>query len=337
MRGIAYSPTGAALPPARARTCVGRVGALAGAGVVDAMAPNGMIGVTRDLVAGTLGGCAGITFGQPLDTIKVRLQARPGHFRGMTDCALRTVRLEGVRGLFKGLIPPLIGNAPLNALLFATDGAATRTLSAYRGVAAAELNTGDQALCGASAGFVACFVMSPTELIKCQLQVQMGSENALGASGCVRALIAESGFFGGLYRGFCVTALRDTPSYALYFCVYKKMKSTWSWLLGVDGSHERGGAISSRETAATLMAGGLAGMSCWAAIYPIDVVKSNVQSMAINTARRDRRMLTVAADLYLLQQPIQLASLSLSLSLVVRIAYMCVHGAGTDAVESGRS
>ena len=71
------------------------------------------VGIARDLGAGTFGGCAGITFGQPLDTIKVRLQARPGRFRGITDCALRTVKHEGMRGLFKGLVPPLAGNAPL--------------------------------------------------------------------------------------------------------------------------------------------------------------------------------------------------------------------------------
>ncbi len=264
------------------------------------MAPNGVVGVTRDLVAGTLGGCAGIAFGQPLDTIKVRLQARPGHFRGMIDCAVRTAQVEGVRGLFKGLMPPLVGNAPLNALLFATDGAATRTLSDYREVPKGDLRTSDQALCGASAGFVGSFVMSPTELIKCQLQVQMGREKAqfLGASDCVRALIAESGFFSGLYRGFYVTALRDTPSYALYFCVYKQMKSIWSWLLGVDSNNESIISSSNRETAAMLMAGGLAGMSCWAVIYPIDVIKSNVQSMPLSTPRGERRMLTVATGLY---------------------------------------
>eukprot|EP01047_Picozoa_sp_COSAG01_P017008 COSAG01_NODE_888_length_12915_cov_10.708723_7_plen_141_part_00 len=65
---------------------------------------------------------------QPLDTIKVRLQARPGVYSGIADCAARTVRHEGVRGLFKGMVPPLVGNGPLNALLFATDAWAVRTV-----------------------------------------------------------------------------------------------------------------------------------------------------------------------------------------------------------------
>ena len=46
------------------------------------------------------------------------------------------------------------------------------------------------------------------------------------------------------------------------------------------------------------MAGGLAGMACWAAIYPIDVIKSNVQSMPLSAPRQDRRALTIATELY---------------------------------------
>lgn len=44
------------------------------------------------------------------DTVKVRLQtSKDGHFRGPLDCTLQTVRKEGVRGLYKGATPPLVG------------------------------------------------------------------------------------------------------------------------------------------------------------------------------------------------------------------------------------
>ena len=38
--------------------------------------------IVKDLTAGTVGGCASILAGQPLDTVKVRLQARGDVFRG---------------------------------------------------------------------------------------------------------------------------------------------------------------------------------------------------------------------------------------------------------------
>lgn len=44
------------------------------------------------------------------DTVKVRLQtSKDGHFKGPLDCVLRTVRVEGVSGLYKGATPPLVG------------------------------------------------------------------------------------------------------------------------------------------------------------------------------------------------------------------------------------
>lgn len=44
------------------------------------------------------------------DTIKVRLQtSEKVQFRGPLDCLLQTIRHEGVRGLYKGATPPLVG------------------------------------------------------------------------------------------------------------------------------------------------------------------------------------------------------------------------------------
>lgn len=44
------------------------------------------------------------------DTVKVRLQTTTkAHFKGPLDCVMQTLRNEGVRGLYKGATPPLIG------------------------------------------------------------------------------------------------------------------------------------------------------------------------------------------------------------------------------------
>lgn len=44
------------------------------------------------------------------DTIKVRLQTtEKAQFKGPLDCLLQTVRNEGVKGLYKGATPPLVG------------------------------------------------------------------------------------------------------------------------------------------------------------------------------------------------------------------------------------
>ena len=48
-----------------------------------------------DLVSGSLGGVANVYVGQPLDTIKVKLQTFPHLYRGATQCGLNTFKTEG--------------------------------------------------------------------------------------------------------------------------------------------------------------------------------------------------------------------------------------------------
>lgn len=54
--------------------------------------------------------------GHPFDTIKVRLQTmpvpKPGEkpmYTGMWNCVVKTVKLEGFFGLYKGMSAPLVG------------------------------------------------------------------------------------------------------------------------------------------------------------------------------------------------------------------------------------
>lgn len=45
----------------------------------------------------------------PFDTVKVRLQTS-SNYTGMVDCVSKTVKKEGVRGLYKGMSAPIAGN-----------------------------------------------------------------------------------------------------------------------------------------------------------------------------------------------------------------------------------
>ncbi|GAA5800466.1 hypothetical protein HPULCUR_005896 [Helicostylum pulchrum] len=65
----------------------------------------------QDLIAGTVGGWAQVIVGQPLDTIKVRLQTQPSPplYKNATDCFRQLVKQEGPKGLYRGVMPPLAG------------------------------------------------------------------------------------------------------------------------------------------------------------------------------------------------------------------------------------
>lgn len=82
----------------------------------------------HDLVAGTVGGVSGILVGQPFDLIKVRLQSGIQSGSAIT-VGKQILQKEGVLSLWKGILPPIIANVPINAIGFATYGQAQRYLT----------------------------------------------------------------------------------------------------------------------------------------------------------------------------------------------------------------
>ncbi|KDO17215.1 hypothetical protein SPRG_17366, partial [Saprolegnia parasitica CBS 223.65] len=79
--------------------------------------------IAKDLNAGTVGGVAGIVAGHPLDTIKVRLQTQCHTSSHGISSSIRAIAAsEGFRGFYKGMLSPILSNAPINAVVFAVYG-----------------------------------------------------------------------------------------------------------------------------------------------------------------------------------------------------------------------
>lgn len=91
-----------------------------------------MCSAVVDLAAGCVGGTAAILVGQPLDTVKVKLQTSPeSHKRGMVDCFRTTLAKEGLlRGLYAGTAPSVAANAGENAVLFMCYGRCQEAVAA---------------------------------------------------------------------------------------------------------------------------------------------------------------------------------------------------------------
>lgn len=69
------------------------------------------------------GGIALVYVGQPLDTVKVKMQTFPELYKGMTDCFMKTLKNDGLaRGLYAGTVPAVVANVAENSVLFAAYG-----------------------------------------------------------------------------------------------------------------------------------------------------------------------------------------------------------------------
>jgi len=223
----------------------------------------------KDLVAGTLGGVAGIVAGYPLDTLKTRMQtSQLGH--GPVSMMSQVLKKEGVRGFYKGMLSPIVSNAPINAVVFAGYGVASRVIQEMDQTVGEPMTTRQHLIAGGAAGLVQTAFASPSELVKIVLQVDSKAAKTSSVD-CAKQIARDHGVK-GLYRGLGMTIMRDVPAFAVYFYSYEEVKH---WLTNGDRVNETTGNL--------LMAGGIAGTLSWLLLHPVDVVKSCTQSQPVSS------------------------------------------------------
>lgn len=225
-----------------------------------------------DFIAGTAGGIANVYIGQPLDTVKVKMQTFPDLYRNGYQCFRETLRKDGIaRGLYAGTIPSLAANISENAVLFLFYGLCQKTIVFLTGNRKVEdLNSVQNALAGSGAAFFCSFTLCPTELVKCRLQAMremQGGRLNIGPWSVTREILRKEGIQ-GLYKGLTSTMLREMPGYFFFFGGYE---FTRSFFIPKNGNKDDIGIFG------TILSGGLGGVALWTAVFPADVVKSRIQ------------------------------------------------------------
>jgi solute carrier family 25 carnitine/acylcarnitine transporter 20/29 len=210
-----------------------------------------------------------VVVGQPFDTIKVKVQTSNEYSSGM-DAFKKVLAKEGLRGLYRGMLTPLVFVTPLYAVCFwGFDMGQKLMRTVSGGDAGRKLSTFENSIAGGISAFPATMLMTPIERVKVILQTQKpdattGKMPHSGPVGVVKHLL-KSGGVASLYRGTVATLLRDVPGSVAYFGVYEYLK----------GRLNKPGELNK---SAILFAGGMAGVANWAVAIPPDVLKSRLQS-----------------------------------------------------------
>ncbi|KAG2450018.1 hypothetical protein HYH02_000122 [Chlamydomonas schloesseri] len=267
---------------------------------VQVPAPNaGLVKLAKDIFAGTCGGISVTLVGHPFDTLKVRLQTQPVDkpiYSGVVDCARKTVQWEGLGGLYKGVTSPLMGQMFFRASLFGAFGASKRWLGTNADGTTRPLVWSDFYKAGAMTGFVAAFTEGPIDFYKSQLQVQIIKSKMdpnykppyTSVLECVRQTIRLNGFKGP-FQGLSATLLRNTPANAAYLGSFEVLKQK------VAASY---GVATTDLSAATITAcAGTGGIIYWLTIFPVDCIKSAMQTDSIDPAKRKYTSIPVTARL----------------------------------------
>ncbi|XP_039167341.1 folate transporter 1, chloroplastic isoform X3 [Eucalyptus grandis] len=129
----------------------------------------------ENAAAGALAGLATVAATHPLDVVRTRFQANDGRvaylptYRNTAQALFTIARSEGLRGLYAGFLPAVLGSSLSWGLYFFFYGRAKKRYSAKR---EESLSPGLHLASAAEAGALVSLCTHPVWLIKTRLQLQ---------------------------------------------------------------------------------------------------------------------------------------------------------------------
>lgn len=217
---------------------------------------------------GSVGGATGATVVYPIDLVKTRMQnQRTGSYigelmyRNSFDCFKKVIRHEGFGGLYRGLLPQLVGVCPEKAIKLTVNDLVRDKLSTRSG----DIELMSEIIAGGCAGASQVMFTNPLEIVKIRLQV--AGEITSGPKVKAATVIKELGIR-GLYKGSKACFLRDVPFSAIYFPAYAHNK-----LFFAD-------ANGHNSPLSLLVSACIAGVPAAYLVTPADVIKTRLQVAA---------------------------------------------------------
>ncbi|CAH7685566.1 mitochondrial carrier domain-containing protein [Phakopsora pachyrhizi] len=222
--------------------------------------------------AGAIAGVTELLCLYPLDVVKTRIQLQgkveilgQENYTGMVDCFKKIIKAEGFGRLYRGLLPPLMLEAPKRAVKFAANDFWGTT---YKTLLGTDKVTQNLALMtGMSAGATESIVVVPFELVKIRLQDRNSTYK--GPLDVVMRTIRAQGVL-GLYGGLESTFWRHVWWNGGYFASIFKIKA----MMPKPNS-------KSREITNNFISGSIGGCIGTMLNTPFDVVKSRIQNSTV--------------------------------------------------------
>ncbi|OWA53510.1 Mitochondrial folate transporter/carrier [Hypsibius exemplaris] len=194
--------------------------------------PNGVVeslGPAQHMLAAANAGALTLLVTNPIWVVKTRLCLQyekadlPAHkqYRGMMDCFYKIYKFEGIRGLYKGLIPGMFGVSH-GALQFMAYEELKKRATKYKGVDPdTKLGTVEYLGYAAISKLFAATATYPYQVVRARLQDQ--HKNYTGLLDVVMRTWRREGLK-GFFKGMVPNVLRITPASALTITVYEKLR-----------------------------------------------------------------------------------------------------------------
>lgn len=147
-------------------------------------------------------------------------------YRNGFDCVKKVISKEGYRGLYRGLLPNLIGVTPEKAIKLSVNDYFRHFFSQAIGVPESHLPLQYGALSGALAGFCQVLATNPMEIVKIKMQIS-GISQHMENQNSLMAVYSNLGLR-GLYYGVSATLCRDIPFSIIFFTTFALLKNKFT-------------------------------------------------------------------------------------------------------------
>ncbi|KAF9961609.1 hypothetical protein BGZ72_002923 [Mortierella alpina] len=241
-------------------------------------------------LAGAIAGVTEISCMYPLDLVKTRLQLQPASLKSpyaatvsalattaktsvetvpytsIVDCLRKVVQQEGLLNLYRGVLPPILAEAPKRAIKFGANeqwGFALKKLFSLDRLTALQAG-----FVGSMAGATEAVMVTPFDLVKVRLQDRHSLGSYSGTFDCVSKIGSQEGLL-TFYHGLEATIWRHATWSGVYFMVIHLFRTAFP---------ERPGTSKNESMLRNFVAGTIGGTFGTLVNTPFDVVKSRVQN-----------------------------------------------------------
>ncbi|GJJ78394.1 solute carrier family 25 (mitochondrial 2-oxodicarboxylate transporter), member 21 [Entomortierella parvispora] len=191
--------------------------------------------------------------------------ASSSNYTSMIDCLRKIVQNEGATGLYRGILPPMLVEAPRRAIKF---GANEQWGFALKKLFSLDRFTALQAgFVGSIAGATEAFLVTPFDLLKVRLQNRNSQIYYSGTFDCLRKTISQEGIW-TLFHGLEATIWRHATWSGWYFMTINSFRTAFP---------QRHNTTKNETMLRTFIAGTIGGTLGTLANNPFDVVKSRIQ------------------------------------------------------------
>jgi len=239
-------------------------------------APSFLSGVRYEhLLAGVSGGVISTCVLHPLDLLKIRFAVNEDQWRlsrssrpSYLPTAVKIVRAEGVRGLYQGLTPNVIGAGSAWGFYFLFYNAFKSSLQG--GDTSHQLTAGHHLVAASASGVVTLSLTNPVWVVKTRLCLQTKAKAQYSGFSDALAKIARQEGLRGLYSGF-VPGLFGVSHGAVQFMAYEEMKNRYH-------NYRHQDITTKLATAEYLSFAALSKLVAAFITYPYQVVRTRLQN-----------------------------------------------------------